>query len=359
MSEAQVVITKDMVSLLDDSEKDNQFIAVAATTFAQDVWRRFRRNKIAVFGLFCVVIIALFAIFGPMICEYTYDGVDLTAINQTPTGKHWFGTDSLGRDLFVRVLYGARISLTVGVAATIINLIVGSIYGGISGFCGGKIDMVMMRIVDIIYSIPTLLYVILVMMFLGSTLKSVIIAIVISSWAGMARTVRAEVLKLKEQEFAVAAKVIGAGNSRILLKHLLTNLVLWKPAMFGVKPEMIIKGGFICASRMGDANASIPTPQPVIYTDMFGAKGLAAANTAITFVSGYAYEHGIKEELGLKKIVKPVRNCRTIGKKDMKHNNRIADIQVDPETYTVTVDGEVVSCEPFAELALARRYYLF
>lgn len=223
MSEAQVVITKDMVSLLDDSEKDNQFIAVAATTFAQDVWRRFRRNKIAVFGLFCVVIIALFAIFGPIICEYTYDGVDLTAINQTPTAKHWFGTDSLGRDLFVRVLYGARISLTVGVAATIINLIVGSIYGGISGFCGGKIDMVMMRIVDIIYSIPTLLYVILVMMFLGSTLKSVIIAIVISSWAGMARTVRAEVLKLKEQEFAVAAKVIGAGNSRILLKHLLTN----------------------------------------------------------------------------------------------------------------------------------------
>ncbi len=139
----------------------------------------------------------------------------------------------------------------------------------------------------------------------------------------------------------------------------LADLVLWKPAMFGVKPEMIIKGGFICASRMGDANASIPTPQPVIYTDMFGAKGLAAANTAITFVSGYAYEHGIKEELGLKKIVKPVRNCRTIGKKDMKHNNRIADIQVDPETYTVTVDGEVVSCEPFAELALARRYYLF
>lgn len=139
----------------------------------------------------------------------------------------------------------------------------------------------------------------------------------------------------------------------------LADIVLWKPAMFGVKPEMIIKGGFICASRMGDANASIPTPQPVIYTDMFGAKGQAVSTTAITFVSGYAYEHGIKEKLGLKKIVKPVKNCRNIGKKDMKHNDRLADIQVDPETYTVTVDGEVVSCEPSCELALAGRYYLF
>lgn len=223
MSHLDIKITPNMADLLDDSEKDNQFIAVEATTFAKDVWRRFRRNKLAVFGLICVIIIALFAIFGPILCQYSYDGVNLNEVNQTPSANHWFGTDTLGRDLFVRVLYGARISLTVGVAATIINLIVGTIYGGISGFCGGKIDMVLMRIVDIIYSIPTLLYVILVMMFLGSNLKSVIIAIVISSWAGMARTVRAEVLKLKEQEFAVAARVIGATNTRILLKHLLPN----------------------------------------------------------------------------------------------------------------------------------------
>lgn len=223
MEQSRISITRDMVTLLDESEKDNQFIAVQATTFAQDVWRRFRRNKIAVFGLICVAIITIFAIFGPMFCRFSYDEVDLQAVNQTPTFKHWFGTDTLGRDLFVRVMFGARISLTVGVAATIINLIVGTIYGGIAGYCGGKIDMVMMRIVDIIYSIPTLLYVILVMMFLGSTLKSVIIAIVISSWAGMARTVRAEVLKLRQQEFAVAARVIGAGNRRILVNHLLMN----------------------------------------------------------------------------------------------------------------------------------------
>ena len=137
------------------------------------------------------------------------------------------------------------------------------------------------------------------------------------------------------------------------------DLVLWKPAMFGVKPEMVIKNGFICASKMGDANASIPTPEPVVYTDMFGAKGKAVNQTAITFVSDYAYTHGIKEELGLCRIVLPVKNCRNIGKKDMRFNDRIADIKVDPETYTVTVDGEEIGCEPFTELTLARRYFLF
>lgn len=139
----------------------------------------------------------------------------------------------------------------------------------------------------------------------------------------------------------------------------IADLVLWKPAMFGTKPEMIIKNGFICASKMGDANASIPTPQPVVYTKMFGGKGQAVDKTCITFVSQYAYGHGIKEKLGLNRIVLPVHNCRTIGKKDMRHNNTIADIKVDPETYTVTVDGEEVTCEPFEEVALARRYYMF
>lgn len=139
----------------------------------------------------------------------------------------------------------------------------------------------------------------------------------------------------------------------------IADLVLWKPEFFGVKPEMIIKNGFICASKMGDANASIPTPQPVVYTDMFGGKGKAVNKTSITFVSDYAYKHGIKEELGLEKMVLPVRNCRNIGKKDMVHNDRIAKIEVDPETYTVTVDGEEIGCEPFYKLSLARKYFMF
>lgn len=137
------------------------------------------------------------------------------------------------------------------------------------------------------------------------------------------------------------------------------DLVLWKPEMFGVKPEMIIKNGFIIASKMGDANASIPTPQPVIYSNMFGAYGLAKKRSCITFVSEYAYERGISESLGLQRIVLPVKNCRNITKNDMKLNNRMGDIKVDPETYEVTVDGEKIICDSAESLPLTQRYYLF
>lgn len=137
------------------------------------------------------------------------------------------------------------------------------------------------------------------------------------------------------------------------------DLVLWNPKMFGAKPEMIIKGGFIIASKMGDANASIPTPQPVVYTNMFGAYGLARANTCISFVSKVALEEGIKEKLGLKRQVLAVSHCRDIGKGDMKNNDVIADIDVNPENYEVRVDGELISCEAAQELSLTQKYFLF
>ena len=139
----------------------------------------------------------------------------------------------------------------------------------------------------------------------------------------------------------------------------MADLVLWNPAMFGVKPDMIIKGGFIIASKMGDANASIPTPQPVVYTKMFGGYGLARKRTCITFVSQAAIENGIKEKLSLQRQVLPVHDCRKIGTKDMKNNDVIADIQVNPENYEVRVDGELISCEAAEELPMAQRYFLF
>ncbi|MDR0330262.1 MAG: urease subunit alpha [Chitinispirillales bacterium] len=136
------------------------------------------------------------------------------------------------------------------------------------------------------------------------------------------------------------------------------DLAIWKPALFGAKPEMIIKGGFITASKMGDANASIPTPQPVIYTKMFGAAGLAQNRTCITFVSSAAAKN-IAKRLDLRRIVLPVKKCRSISKSDMQYNNRTGDIKVDPETYTVTVDGERITCEPANQLPLTQKYYLF
>ena len=139
----------------------------------------------------------------------------------------------------------------------------------------------------------------------------------------------------------------------------IADIVLWKPAMFGVKPEMIIKGGFIAASKMGDANASIPTPQPVVYTDMFGSHGMAKKRTSITFVSKYAAESGELDSMGLKRIILPVENCRNIGKKDMKYNDRTGNIEVDPDNYKVTVDGEEIKGEPAEKLPLTQLYYLF
>ncbi|RFS20111.1 urease subunit alpha [Chitinophaga silvatica] len=137
------------------------------------------------------------------------------------------------------------------------------------------------------------------------------------------------------------------------------DIVLWKPALFGAKPEMIIKGGMIIASKMGDPNASIPTPQPVILRKMFGAYGKALSRSCITFVSQASIDNGIVKEYGLEKVVLPVKNCRNIGKKDLIHNNKTPEITVNPETYEVRVDGLVITCEPVATLPLAQRYFLF
>ena len=139
----------------------------------------------------------------------------------------------------------------------------------------------------------------------------------------------------------------------------MADIVLWKPAMFGAKPEMIIKGGMIIAARMGDPNASIPTPQPVIYRHMFGAYGTALHKTCATFVSGLSIKKNVVQKYKLQKMVLPVKNCRNISKKDLIHNDATPQIDVNPENYEVKVDGEVITCEPMKVLPLAQRYFLF
>ncbi len=137
------------------------------------------------------------------------------------------------------------------------------------------------------------------------------------------------------------------------------DLVLWNPMFFGVKPELILKGGAIAYAQMGDPNASIPTPQPVFGRPMFGAYGLARRSTSLTFVSQAAMDNGLAEQLKLSRRVEPVRNCRDIGKRDMIHNDATPRIEVDPETYEVRVDGEIITCEPSRVLPMAQRYFLF
>ena len=216
-------IPDEEFELLDVSEKAPEFTAVAGKTYLQDARSRFRKNKLALASLVFLAVMVLLAVLGPALSPYTYEEMDPSCVNALPSAAHLLGTDKFGRDIFVRLMSGARISLAIGFAAAVMNLVIGTVYGGICGYIGGMTDMILMRIVDIIYAVPTLLYVILLMLVFGPNIFSVLLAIGISSWVGMARLVRAQILSLKEQEYAQAAYVIGASKARILFRHLIVN----------------------------------------------------------------------------------------------------------------------------------------
>ena len=182
--------------------------------FRQDAWLRLKKNRAAMAGLGIIVLISLLAVLGPLISPYSYSDQSLANADQPPSSAHWLGTDNLGRDLATRICYGARISLSIGIVASLINLGIGVLYGGISGYFGGRVDSVMMRIVDILYGIPLLLYVILLMVVLKPGLMNVFLALGLVYWLRMARIVRAQVLGLKSWNMSWPpgfwAPVIGA-----------------------------------------------------------------------------------------------------------------------------------------------------
>lgn len=208
---------------LPQEDRDAQFVAMKSKSFARNVWESFSRNRLALVGLILLAVLVCAAIFGPMLSPYPYDGMDAMSRNQSSSAAHWFGTDQMGRDILTRVLYGARVSLLVGFASTALNLVIGVLYGSIAGYVGGRVDMVMMRIVDVIYAVPAMIYMILLMLIFGSNIYSVMLGICVNGWINMARIVRSQVMSLKEQEFSVAAFVIGASRKRILFRHLLLN----------------------------------------------------------------------------------------------------------------------------------------
>ena len=218
-----IELTPDMFEKLDDSKKNSEKISYESKTYLADAWNRFKANKLALVGLFFLALMAICSILIPIFSQYTYDGQDMANTFAGPSMEHFLGTDRFGWDVLVRIMYGGRISLSVGFSAAIISLLVGVTYGAIAGYIGGKVDMVMMRIVDALYSIPDMLYLIMITVVMGSNFLSIIIGICISSWMGMARQVRAQVMTLKEQEFSLAAFVLGASKPRILLKHLIIN----------------------------------------------------------------------------------------------------------------------------------------
>lgn len=220
-----IELNEKMFEKLPDDEKNSEFIAMESKTFLRDVWDRYKKNKLAMIGLIFLIIMVVMAIFVPILSKYGFEDQNIALKNAMPSLDHPFGTDKLGRDIFVRVMYGGRISLSIAFASAFICLVIGVLYGGIAGYVGGKVDMVMMRIVDILDSIPTLLYVILILMIFGNTIPAMLFAICFTSWVGMARQVRQQVRSIKEMEFAMAEKVLGASHKRILINHLIVNAI--------------------------------------------------------------------------------------------------------------------------------------
>ncbi len=192
-----------------------------------DARHRLRHNRAAVAALVVLGLIVVLVVAGPWLSPWQLDDIDWDHISTPPSleGRHWFGTDAVGRDLFVRTLYGGRISLLVGLVATAVSLVIGVTWGALAGYLGGRIDSLMMRIVDVLYAMPFLFFVILLMVFFGRDILLIFVAIGAVNWLDMARIVRGQTLSLRRREFVEAAVVGGQTTARILLRHIVPNLL--------------------------------------------------------------------------------------------------------------------------------------
>jgi oligopeptide transport system permease protein len=198
---------------------------VEGSSLWKDAWARLRKNRVAVGSLVVFIFICLFCVLGPFLSPYDANAQNLFAGAEGPSADHWFGTDTLGRDLMVRVMVGGRISLMVGLVATVVALAIGVIYGATAGYVGGKVDASMMRFVDLLYALPFTIFVILLMVAFGRSMWLMFVAIGCVEWLSMARIVRSGVLGLKKQEFVEAAVSLGYSHSRIILRHLIPNVL--------------------------------------------------------------------------------------------------------------------------------------
>jgi len=215
-------LTKEMFKKL-SFRPPAETIAGESVPVWRDVLRRLASNKLAMAGVVFLALLTVMAIIGPLISPHDYFTNNLDRTNEPPSGDYWFGTDNLGRDLFSRIWMGARISLIVGLAAALIDLVIGVIYGGIMGYVGGRTDEAMNKASEILYSIPYLLVVILLLVVLEPSMWTIILALSVTGWINMSWIVRGQILQLKNQEYVLAARSMGASGGRMLFKHLIPN----------------------------------------------------------------------------------------------------------------------------------------
>lgn len=205
------------------NDRESEKISRESLSAWKDAWIRLKKNKVAMAALGAMIFLGVMAIIGPHLTGYDYFTNNLKNTNQPPSGEHWFGTDDFGRDMFTRTWMGARISLQVGIYAALIDVCIGVVYGGIMGYFGGRVDNVMNKIAEVLYSIPYLLVVIILIVVFEPSMLTIVLALGLTGWVNMAWIVRGQIMQLKEQEFVLASRSLGASNFRILFKHLIPN----------------------------------------------------------------------------------------------------------------------------------------
>lgn len=269
----QQQIDKEMFKVVGGNGEATDKLANKSVSFWKEVFLRFSHNKMAIFGLIMLIIIVSMALFVPMLSQYK-DSDQLGVFNSPPSADFWFGTDDLGRDMFVRIWAGARISLFIGIAAAVIDLVIGVLWGSISGLAGGRVDNIMMRIADVLTAVPYLLVVIVLLVVLQPGLFPMIIALSITGWINMARIVRGEVLSIKNQEYVLAARTLGASTGHLILKHLIPNaLGAILVTMTLTIPSAIFTEAFLSFLGLG-------VPAPHASWGTMATEGMRAINSA-------------------------------------------------------------------------------
>ncbi|MGN0314904.1 MAG: ABC transporter permease [Fusicatenibacter sp.] len=219
------MLTPDKFKVVGFSQEEANRIERPTISYWQDAWRRLKKNPVAMVSLGVLILMVIMVIIGPHIRGYDYISMNVAEKNQGASAKYWFGTDNMGRDLFSRVWVGARASILIALVATALKMVVGTIYGAVMAHFGGWVDDIMMRVIEVINSMPSLLVTILIMMVLGNNMFALLVALSITAWCSTARQVRGMIKQLRESKYVYAAEVLGAKSSRIILKHYVPNML--------------------------------------------------------------------------------------------------------------------------------------
>ena len=289
MQEIKANMTEEMFQRVGVDEQSSENIVRPSISYWQDAIRRLKKNKVAMISLFFLIFMVLMCIFAPYIYPHPYNEQNIEITNQGPTLEHIFGLDDLGRDIFARIWVGGRVSLTIGIVGALISLVVGTLY---SGFCGGIVDDIMMRILEILVGIPYMVVVIIVSVYLGKGMTSLMIALCLTSWTGLARLVRGEIIELKESEYVMAARALGTSPFKIITRHLIPNTlsVIIINTTFAI-PSFIFSEAFLSFLGMGiqppdtswGAMASLGQQQMTYYPHELIFPALAISVTMLAF----------------------------------------------------------------------------